>query len=197
MLVHLSKGVVTWSSSNIELLDIDWVKIFCNTLEKPFVTIDLSIVVVLQSEHEVDLSASEVVVILDSEIFSDCSESMEQVLWIVFKSWFHNILNGLHFILSSLFVISCETLLFEQIQIENSNLGEVVNEALWDLFDTITAENNNKVVLLKLDMWVLAQNLDVLHDTSHCILEFVFVFIIHGDINHVLGLSAMVMMESL
>lgn len=82
MLVELGHGVIASSSSNIKLLNIFWLQVLGNTLEQPFKTINFAIIVVFEGEYEVDLSSSEVGVVLNSPIADAGAEGVEQVAWI-------------------------------------------------------------------------------------------------------------------
>lgn len=82
MLVELGQAVIARSSSNIKLLNIFWLQVLGNTLEQPFKTINFAIIVVFEGEYEVDLSSSEVGVVLNSPIADAGAEGVEQVAWI-------------------------------------------------------------------------------------------------------------------
>jgi hypothetical protein len=91
----------------------------------------------------------------------------------------------------------CESLLFEKLHVKSLDLGEVINETLGNLFSSVANKNNDEVVFLHVDMRVLAHNFIVLEHTSHGILEFSFIFIVHGDARHQLWIGSMVMVISL
>jgi len=61
--IQSSNGVIIPLRSNIELLNVLWLQVLGDSLKHPFVTIDFTIVVMLQSEQEVNLSTSEVIVV--------------------------------------------------------------------------------------------------------------------------------------
>jgi hypothetical protein len=64
-------------------LDELWLQVSGNTLQKPSVGVDLTVVVVLQSKDEVNFSSSEVFIVCNAKIVGIGSKQMEQVVRIL------------------------------------------------------------------------------------------------------------------
>ena len=84
MVNKLEKGILVRLRTNIQHKTEFRLKILANRLEEPLVRINLSIVSVLDSKHNVEPSAFEVVILIKTNIPSCHLEQMKQVLWPIF-----------------------------------------------------------------------------------------------------------------
>ena len=55
--VEFGDGIIVSSSTDIKHEGVLWLKILANTLEKPFVTVDLTIISLFKAKHEIDSSS--------------------------------------------------------------------------------------------------------------------------------------------
>jgi hypothetical protein len=178
-------------------LNVFWLKVPCNTLKQPFEAIYLSIVVVFERKHEIQLPAFELSVVLDSKVAGGDSKAMQQVVWVIFKTLLHEVFDWSHLVSIGCFIIRSKSLVSQKLSIECFSLGEIINETLWYLFKTITAESDEDVICLHLDFWVICQDFDVLKNTSHGQFKFFNVFIVHSDAYKKLGFGAICLMMPL
>ena len=95
--VQLHKSIVVWARSNVEHHTVLRLQELADALEEPLVRVDLSIVSLLDTEHEIDSSAAQYGII-DSEVPRRSLEAMENVGWdlFVFNVLFHHITHLLH-----------------------------------------------------------------------------------------------------
>jgi hypothetical protein len=107
VLVELGHGVVSWSGPDINLLNIGWLQILSDAMNHPLVTIDFAVIFVLEGEHKIHFSISEIIIWFDSKVVKCDTEDVKQVVWICFLTLIHEVLNWSHLVsFRSLIILS-------------------------------------------------------------------------------------------
>jgi hypothetical protein len=180
--VEFGDGIVISSSTDIKHERVLWLKILADTLEKPFVTVDLTVVSLFKAKHEINSSSLELF-LLKAEIPGAHLEQMKAVLWkrISGKVFVHELIHGLHFPLATLFfhvAVLSEIALIKELMFDG-----VVLERLWDRVITITDYGDNDVLLTHLQVFIHVHGVVVLDNTFHGSPELRFILVVHGDTN--------------
>ena len=148
-------------------------------------TVDLTIVSLLERENEVNPSSLERFVV-DSEVPGADLEQMHNVFGDLLDVLGHHLVHGLHLELA-VAVLGHEAFLQQDVYVQKLLLSSILPKRFWYLVKAITDADNYHVWLSQFDIGVHVHGIVVLQDSSHCHLEFSFVFIVHCDANSDLG----------
>ena len=77
-------GIVVWACSNIKHQTVLWLQVLADTLEEPLMRVDFTIVSVLDAEHEVDTSTTQVVS-LDAKVPSCDLKAVQNIAGNLFR----------------------------------------------------------------------------------------------------------------
>jgi hypothetical protein len=110
VLVELVNGIVVRPCSNIKHETKLWFQVLTNSLEEPLVTINLTVISVLNGEHEVDPSCLKVV-LLQTEVPSTNLKHMDNVARYL-STLVHQV-SHIHELIFTISVLGHETFLFK------------------------------------------------------------------------------------
>jgi len=124
---ELSNGVVIGSCSSIKHEAELGFNVLAYALEEPFVTIDLTVVSLLDGKDEVD-SPSFNLLSVEPKVPGTNLEQMEDILWnfVLWHIFMHQVLHFLHLAFSELLLH--ETLVDEQLLVVESFLSSIIFE---------------------------------------------------------------------
>lgn len=153
-------------------------------------TVDLTIISLLEAKHEIDSSSLELF-LLQAEIPGADLEQVKAVLWerISGKVLVHELIHSLHFPLATnLFHVA---VLSEIALIKEFMLDGIVLERLWYSVITITDYGDDDVLLTHAQVFIHVHGIVVLDNTFHGSHELRFILVIHSDTNSKFGLSVL------
>ena len=178
----LLDGVVIWTRANIEHETILGFQVLADSLEEPLVGVDLTIVPVLDTEHEVDATTTEVVS-LDTEVPRRDLETMQNIAWNVidFDTLIHDITHVHHLE----FFITIEihkAFLEEDFLIEETFLTGERLHALRDVVIAISNYNDKEIILREVSiLCVRLQAIVIVEAASQGSLQLLDLLVVHRD----------------
>ena len=179
--VELLKGVVVRPRSNVEHERVLGLQVLAGALEEPLVGVDLSIVALLDAEHEVD-SATLQNLVLDTEVPRRALETMQEVRWDVgfWHALVHYVTHLLHLEIAIAVRIH-EPLLEEHLLVKEAFVASQLLELRLQVLVAIDDDTDEEVVLRKVRLGVDFQTIVVVKAACQSIFQFLNILIVHGD----------------
>ena len=185
--IKSGNSIIIWSRPTIKHYCVFRFEILTDSLIKPFVTIDFSIIPLFDSKYEIDPSTLQSGFI-NSKIPSADLEKMQNIFRDLLNARMNDMLHLFHFP----YVISIfeqELLSLENFCIKELILGSKLSERFRDCFIPVCNTDHNKVMLLHSYVWVHMHYVIVLKNAFHGCPEVIFIFTGHSDANCKLGKS--------
>mmetsp|Transcript_9471 Transcript_9471/g.14522 ORF Transcript_9471/g.14522 Transcript_9471/m.14522 type:complete len:225 (-) Transcript_9471:210-884(-) len=179
VLVELGDGVVVGPGPNVEHEGVLGLQVLADALEEPLVTVDLPVVLLLQSEDEVNATTGQRL-IFKAEVPGADLEEMQTVLGDGLHSFVHEFDHGLH-LPGAIPLLLHEALDFEDVLIEEGVLLGELLERFCDLVEAIAYQHYHEILLPHLDLGVEVHGIVVLEHSADRSLQLGFVFIVHRD----------------
>jgi len=160
--VKFLDSIFVRSRSNIEQKGELGLEILADTLEEPTMGVDLTVVTLLDAEHEVDSATSEHI-LLNTEVPCRNLETMQDVGWNVtfFDLWVHDILHLLHLEIVVTIDIH-KAFLKENLLIEESFVSSQSLKAVRYTLVSITNYHHKEVIFGELCLWINLQAIVVM-----------------------------------
>lgn len=186
MLTHevdeLLDGVIIRASTNIKHQAVFGLQVLADALEEPLVRVDLTIISVLDAEHEIDSTTSQVVS-LDTEVPSRDLETVQKIAGnlIRINALVHDITHVAH--LKVLVTIQLhETFLEEDFFIEEAFLASQRLHADRNIVVSISDHDHQEIILRKALVYrVCLQAVVIVKTASQSCLELFYLLIIHSN----------------
>lgn len=179
--VQLLNGVVVRFSANIEHERELRLQVLAHGLEEPLVRVNLAVVPLLDTEHEID-AASTKDGRIDAEIPRRDLETMQKIRGHLLRldARVHDVTDLLHFELV-VAVQFHESLLEEDFFVEETFFARQGLKALRDFLISIADDRHQEVILREVRILIHPEGVVIVDDTAERMPELVLILIVHGD----------------
>jgi len=135
------------------------------------VTINLTIIPLLEGENEIDSSAAELI-LGEAEVPGASLEQMETVLWNCVRRYrrVHELVHGLH-LPNTISIFLHIAVVLKVVHVQELVLGGIIFERLWNLVKAIANTYHYDILLSHGDLFVRIHDIVVLDDTLKSSLE--------------------------
>ena len=156
-------------------------EVLANTLEKPFVGVNLPVIALFYAKHKV-YSATLKKCIFDAKIPCRALKDMQDICWYFLggNALIHNVAHVLHFEVA-ITVNVHKSFLEENFLVKEPFITSDLFEAARDIFVAINYYDYEEIVLSEVRFGVNLETVVVVENALHCRLQLLKRFVVHRD----------------